>query len=247
MEDLTYQQFIQQILDSRGRFSCGEEYHERHHIVPRCLGGANGKDNLIDLFSKEHFEAHRLLAKENLNNRDLQFAWYMMCNAITGNQERYKCTPEEYEEAKIAFSNSQKGKSNPMYGKLGELSPRYGMKHSEESKRKMSENRVPMYGADNPFYGKHHTERTKAMMKANHYDCSGENNSFYGKHHTEETKRKISKPVICIETNKKYYGATEAEKDSGIDKSSIIKCCRGKQKTAGGYHWKYADKEEDED
>lgn len=31
---LTYKQFIDNILRTRGRFNCGEEYHERHHILP---------------------------------------------------------------------------------------------------------------------------------------------------------------------------------------------------------------------
>ena len=31
-----YQNYIMQILNTRGRFGCGEEYHERHHIVPWC-------------------------------------------------------------------------------------------------------------------------------------------------------------------------------------------------------------------
>ena len=31
-----YQNYIMQILNTRGRFGCGKEYHERHHIVPRC-------------------------------------------------------------------------------------------------------------------------------------------------------------------------------------------------------------------
>ena len=31
-----YQNYIMHILNTRGRFGCGEEYHERHHIVPWC-------------------------------------------------------------------------------------------------------------------------------------------------------------------------------------------------------------------
>ena len=31
-----YQNYIMQILNTCGRFGCGEEYHERHHIVLRC-------------------------------------------------------------------------------------------------------------------------------------------------------------------------------------------------------------------
>ena len=55
-----YQNYIMQILNTRGRFGCGEEYHERHHIVPRCMGGADTEDNLIALYAREHFIEHKL-------------------------------------------------------------------------------------------------------------------------------------------------------------------------------------------
>lgn len=38
-------------------------YTERHHIVPRCLGGGDEPENLIDLTPEDHFFAHLLLAK----------------------------------------------------------------------------------------------------------------------------------------------------------------------------------------
>ena len=75
---MTYQEFIDNILKTRGQFSCGDEYHGRHHILPRCKGGTDNKENLIDLFAKEHFEAHRLLALENPNDSKLVFAWWSM-------------------------------------------------------------------------------------------------------------------------------------------------------------------------
>ena len=50
---ITYEEFIQNILDTRGRFNCGDEYHERHHIVPKCLGGSDEKNNLIDLYATQ--------------------------------------------------------------------------------------------------------------------------------------------------------------------------------------------------
>ena len=37
----------------------------------------------------------------------------------------------------------------------------------------------------------------------------------------------------------KYYGVTEAEKSTGI--SNITSCCKGRNKTAGGYVWRYAE------
>lgn len=135
MLEITYQKFIQNILDTRGRFACGDEYYERHHIVPKCMGGGDEKDNLIDLYAREHFVAHKLLAEENPDNRGLIYAWMMMAWIKTANQERYQVTPKEYEDAKIALAkiNSERkgilaGENNPMYGvrRFGESNPNYG-------------------------------------------------------------------------------------------------------------------------
>ena len=49
-------------------------YYELHHIVPKCLGGSEDEANLVLLTAREHFIAHRLLAKEHPNNCKLLFA-----------------------------------------------------------------------------------------------------------------------------------------------------------------------------
>jgi G:T-mismatch repair DNA endonuclease (very short patch repair protein) len=54
-----------------------------------------------------------------------------------------------------------------------------GWHHSEEAKKKMSENRK----------GKKHSEETKNKMSV---DRCGEKHPMFGKHHTEETKKKLS-------------------------------------------------------
>ena len=101
----TYEEFINNILETRGRFACGEEYHERHHIKPKCMGGTDDKDNLIDLFAREHFEAHRLLVLENPNNAKLVYAWWMMSHMSEAHKRDYELTAEEYEEAKKLLVN----------------------------------------------------------------------------------------------------------------------------------------------
>jgi len=40
-----------------------EGYVERHHIIPRSLGGLDSKENLADLTAREHFICHWLLTK----------------------------------------------------------------------------------------------------------------------------------------------------------------------------------------
>ena len=39
------------------------DYSERHHIVPKSLGGSNSRDNLVSLTAREHFICHWLLTK----------------------------------------------------------------------------------------------------------------------------------------------------------------------------------------
>ena len=119
---MTYKDFIQNILDTRGRFNCGDEYCERHHIQPKCLGGTNDQENLIDLFAREHFIAHKLLAEENPNEIKLIQAYNIMAFAHNDDQsQRYALTPQEYEEARIIISNALKEKykdptQHPCYG-----------------------------------------------------------------------------------------------------------------------------------
>ena len=48
-----------------------------------------------------------------------------------------------------------------------------------------------------------------------------------------------SKKVKCVEKNVIYEALREAERQLGIPATNISKACKGKIKTAGGYHWEY--------
>ena len=50
-------------------------------------------------------------------------------------------------------------------------------------------------------------------------------------------------PVVCLNNDggyiSEYQSITEAQNVTGADGSAIIRCCKGKQKTAQGFKWKY--------
>lgn len=48
-------------------------------------------------------------------------------------------------------------------------------------------------------------------------------------------------PVLCLETNEEYRSIQEAGELNNTDCSAIVRCCKGKAETAGGFHWKYAE------
>ena len=52
-------------------------------------------------------------------------------------------------------------------------------------------------------------------------------------------KRKLSKAVVCVETNRTFNSLEEAAKWAGVTKGAISMCALGKIKTSGGYRWKY--------
>lgn len=51
------------------------------------------------------------------------------------------------------------------------------------------------------------------------------------------------KKVWCIETEKIYDTIAAAQRDTGIDSSSIARCCRGKSLTARKKHWVFIQEE----
>ena len=47
------------------------------------------------------------------------------------------------------------------------------------------------------------------------------------------------KAVKCIETGQLYDSLKDAEAATGINRTCISNCCKGKQKSAGSYHWEF--------
>jgi hypothetical protein len=111
--------------------------YERHHIVPRSLGGTDDKENITFITAREHFVCHWLLIKIY----PVGEAHWKMLNALrmmraeNPNQKRYntKITSRVYaklkEEYALLQSEKHKGSGNGMYGK----------NHTQEAKRRISE------------------------------------------------------------------------------------------------------------
>lgn len=53
------------------------------------------------------------------------------------------------------------------------------------------------------------------------------------------SKHPRAKKVMCVETGQVFDTIKEASELLGISYTNISDCCRDKQKTCGGYHWRY--------
>lgn len=74
--------------------------------------------------------------------------------------------------------------------------------------------------------------------------CDRKYNCNYGSLPSNVAKR-FSKKIAMLDDNNNaiiyFESSMAAERILGVDHSSIIKCCKGIVKTAGGYKWKYVE------
>lgn len=208
-----YTKAYYQIID-RAKTRIIDSYVERHHIIPKSLGGTNEISNLVNLTAKEHFICHLLLTKmvTGSHKRSMCYAVWQMTH-IRG-RERYKPSSRIYDILRKKLSETYKG-----------------VPKSEQAKRNMSL-------AHQGKTGTPHTEEHKQYMSALYKGKSKNYASFLGKTHSAETKQKQS--LIKQGKNNPMYGrkrsldAIERSRQAQLNipkPTFVCKCCG---KTVGG-------------
>lgn len=90
-------------------------YSEKHHIIPKCLGGSDEVTNLVELTAREHFICHLLLPKMN-SNRLLKYALVMMTVKNEYQINRYVPSSRIYELVKRTNSSIATKRMTGHYG-----------------------------------------------------------------------------------------------------------------------------------
>lgn len=149
------------LIETR-KFSSPIKY-EKHHIIPKCLGGTNDTENLIKLTPQEHFLAHLFLAKMYPANKKLIHAIGMMSNYKKYSSRKYQWVKLEHAKA---MSILHKGRVD---SKETILKRKYAV--TDATRKKLSESHK----------GKKITEEHKKIISLTHK----------GKKISDETKNKI--------------------------------------------------------
>lgn len=159
-----------------------EGYMEKHHIIPKSLGGNNSATNIVSLTAKEHFICHLLLPKMVTTQEAKMKMWYAAygMTRMSKNHQRYRCTSRTYEILKENMGKANSLRPGPNKGKklsdewraklsiafrgrklaprTAEHSKKLAFPKSEETKRKLSEARL------GKSWGYHHSNETKQKM-----------------------------------------------------------------------------------
>ena len=139
-------------------------YVEKHHIVPRCLGGADDTSNIAILTPEEHFLAHQLLIKMYPGNRDLIYATQLMTTHHTNVRINNKLFGWLRKQCALAMSTQMKeyqrihGHPRGMAGKKHTIES--NAQRSVSCKKAMIESvgvKVYAYHLDGSFYKEYAT------------------------------------------------------------------------------------------
>jgi len=107
-----YMKFIDSIDNNRISIK------ETHHILPKCLGGSDDSNNLINLTPRQHFIAHWILWKA-YKTKELTFAFFAMNNQNNKNQKRnFRKSSRIYEAVKAEFQENIKKSSTELWANL---------------------------------------------------------------------------------------------------------------------------------
>jgi len=167
---------------------------EKHHIVPKSMGGSDHTSNIVKLTTREHFVCHMLLVKFVKFEKDRRRMLHALGKFVQNGQGQSRIlTSRHYEVARNAI-----------------ISAKVGVPRSEETKRKISESlkgNVPwIKGKSGDPRLRCSTEKKKRISKAligrkrSAETCEkiskskkGHTAGMTGKAHSEETRQLMSK------------------------------------------------------
>ena len=147
-------------------------YCERHHILPKCLGGSNDPANLVRLTAREHFICHllltRMVADTKLRSKLVFAAWQQSrsCKA------HHHINNRIYDALRRALSETYTSRKRQPFTEecrqnmsKAHMGVGVGVKHAPSSIAKMSANRKgKACGIANPFYGKTHSPSVHLVL-----------------------------------------------------------------------------------
>jgi phage tail tube protein FII len=209
-----------QKLCERGLQRKLETYKERHHIVPRCLGGIDDLNNLVDLTPEEHYVAHQLLVKILPTNADLIFAAHLMGASRKGNKT-YGWLRKQFS---LVQSEKMKGRTKENNESVRKRAEKIRGRTKETNKgvAKMAATLKGRTKFNNKGYALI-SELQKGRTKENHNGTRRQAEKMKGR--TKETNSGTAKMAVTLRgrTKENHQGvAAQAEKIRGRRKETDI-------------------------
>ena len=223
---MDYTKIYNQII-KRAQTSKLEGYVEKHHIVPKCIGGLNVKENIVKLTAREHFLCHMLLCEIHPLEYKLKHALFLMAIGKQKVREKtYVIGSRVYERLKTEYSEMLTGKPQTQETKNKKSKSMLDVWNGK-TKEEMSEIGQKIWD----------TRRKNGNDKVTQKQAENISKSLKGRKITWDRKR--NKTILQFDTQgnfiQEWLSISEDERQIGGDIKSAI---AGRQKTAAGFIWK---------
>jgi len=223
-------------LVTRAKNRIISEYTEKHHIIPKCLGGSNKKENLVKLTAEEHFMAHKLLICIYPENLALIRAAALMGSVHV---RLKRSNNKMFGWLRRTFAEKMKGHDVSEETKAKISAANLGREHSKESRLKMSLSRTGKKFS--PDRCARMSERRKGVSFTDEHRANMVKAWKTRPPATEETRAKLSAAligntrrkdtVVTDETRKKLSDAGKLRKDSEETIAKRAAANTGKKRT----------------
>ena len=217
---MNYQTHYARLID-RARYRVLIGYFERHHVVPRCMGGGNASANIVRLTAEEHYVAHQLLIKIHPANYQLAHAAVWMAKRASGNKA-YGWIRRRHAEAVSKrqvgtiktpdqcrkISESKKGKPHPRTPEWTAkiAASNRGRKHSAETIAKITNHNIGnTYNLGRKFTAEH-----RAKIGISHIGNTNRLGAQNSKEHRQKISAALRGHVLTDETRAKIGDAQRA-------------------------------------
>jgi hypothetical protein len=187
-------------------------YYEKHHIIPRCMGGTDDRGNIVLLLASEHYLAHQLLVKIYPDHHGILYS----AIRLTHSPSKQRTNNKLHSWLRVRFSESLSilNKEGKM-GARGPLTPA----HKEKISRALKGRILPR-GPDSPNFGSRRTEETRQKMRDNNYFNNGgkqlkdKDSPSYGLKRSQKTRDKISNARTGVSNGKRTEETRQKMRDA---------------------------------
>ena len=210
----TYNQIIERAKNRK--LTC---YIEKHHIIPKCMGGSDEIENIAVLTAREHFLCHMLLCEMHPKNNKLKHALFLMA---IGKQ---KVKEKSYVVGARVYARLRGEHSQMLTGK----------KQSQATKDKKSK---AMKG--HPMFTQDWKDKISKSNQGREIKWGGKfGESLKGRKMPWRTKI-VSQYTLDGKWVRDWESVAEISRQSNY--GYVGACVNGRQKTAYGYIWKHKKK-----
>lgn len=105
---MNYRKIYNNIINNAKDRNINNQYYEIHHIIPKCIGGEDDNENLVQLTLREHFICHELLVKIYPNIKSLKCALWIICITTLEAKKEYITNNIKYKNNNIPCNNRVK-------------------------------------------------------------------------------------------------------------------------------------------